>query len=174
MKNNFQKSAPLLALVLTGILAAGPVYADKPDWAGGGKEGKRNHEGKRGGHERNDDHHEYDDRRGHSGARINLYFNDHQREVAHSYYGEQFRRGRCPPGLAKKHNGCMPPGQAKQWMRGRPLPRTVVYYDVPASVVIQLGYPPAGHRYVRIASDILMIAIGTGMVVDAIEDLDRM
>lgn len=24
----------------------------------------------------------------------------------------------CPPGLAKKHNGCMPPGQAKKWQRG--------------------------------------------------------
>lgn len=23
-------------------------------------------------------------------------------------------RGSCPPGLAKKHNGCMPPGQAKK------------------------------------------------------------
>jgi len=23
-------------------------------------------------------------------------------------------RGWCPPGLAKKHNGCMPPGQAKK------------------------------------------------------------
>jgi hypothetical protein len=23
-------------------------------------------------------------------------------------------RGRCPPGLAKKHNGCMPPGQARK------------------------------------------------------------
>lgn len=162
MKNTFQKSAPLLTLVLTGMLAAGPVYADKPDWAGGGKKGRGKHEGKRGGHERNDDRHEYDDRQGHSGARINLYFNDHQREIARSYYGEQFRHGHCPPGLAK------------QWMRGRPLPRTVVYYDVPTSVVIQLGYPPAGHRCVRVASDILMIAIGTGMVVDAIEDLDRM
>ncbi|RWR53174.1 excinuclease ABC subunit A [Sinirhodobacter ferrireducens] len=24
----------------------------------------------------------------------------------------------CPPGLAKKNNGCMPPGQAKKWQRG--------------------------------------------------------
>jgi len=24
----------------------------------------------------------------------------------------------CPPGLAKKHNGCLPPGQAKKWHRG--------------------------------------------------------
>ncbi|MEO5774205.1 MAG: hypothetical protein ABIQ32_08830 [Sphingomicrobium sp.] len=26
-------------------------------------------------------------------------------------------RGSCPPGLAKKHNGCMPPGQAKRLYR---------------------------------------------------------
>ena len=26
--------------------------------------------------------------------------------------------GGCPPGLAKKHNGCMPPGQAKKLYRG--------------------------------------------------------
>jgi len=37
--------------------------------------------------------------------------------------------------------------------------------------VVQLGAPPAGHRYVRVANDILLIAIGTSMVVDAIEDL---
>jgi hypothetical protein len=24
------------------------------------------------------------------------------------------KRGNCPPGLAKKHNGCLPPGQAKK------------------------------------------------------------
>ena len=27
--------------------------------------------------------------------------------------------GRCPPGLAKKHNGCMPPGQARKLARGQ-------------------------------------------------------
>lgn len=27
--------------------------------------------------------------------------------------------GGCPPGLAKKHNGCMPPGQAKKLYRGQ-------------------------------------------------------
>src|SRR5262245_9557982 len=25
---------------------------------------------------------------------------------------------RCPPGLAKKHNGCLPPGQARKLYRG--------------------------------------------------------
>ena len=28
-------------------------------------------------------------------------------------------RASCPPGLAKKHNGCMPPGQAKKFNRGQ-------------------------------------------------------
>jgi hypothetical protein len=32
--------------------------------------------------------------------------------------------GGCPPGLAKKHNGCMPPGQAKKLYRiGQRYPR---------------------------------------------------
>jgi Ni/Co efflux regulator RcnB len=57
---------------------------------------------------------------------------------------------------------------------GRPLPRDVIFYDVPQSLVVQIGVPPAGHRYVRVATDILMIAVGTGMVVDAIQDLGRL
>ena len=80
------------------------------------------------------------------------------------YYGSQFQSGRCPPGLAKKHNGCMPPGQVKKWELGRPLPRPLV---------LQFGQPPAGYRYVRVAGDILMIAVGTALVVDAIRDLGR-
>ena len=80
----------------------------------------------------------------------------------------------CPPGLAKKNNGCMPPGQAKKWRLGRPLPHDVIYYDVPPPLVLQLGAPPAGHRYVRVAGDILLITAGTAMVVAAIQDLGRM
>jgi len=75
--------------------------------------------------------------------------------------------------LAKKHNGCMPPGQAKKWQLGRPLPRDVVYYAVPQALVVQIGPPPSGYRYVRVATDILLLAVGTGMVVDAIQDLGR-
>jgi hypothetical protein len=77
------------------------------------------------------------------------------------------------PGLAKKHNGCMPPGQAKKWVIGRPLPRDVIFYDLPPAVAINIGPPPIGYRFVRVASDILMISIGTGMVIDAINDLGR-
>jgi len=36
---------------------------------------------------------------------------------------------------------------------------------------VQLGVPPSGYRYVRVAGDILLMAIGTSMVVDAIQDI---
>ncbi|MHB8668200.1 MAG: RcnB family protein [Burkholderiales bacterium] len=146
-----------LPLVLAGILAAGPVMADKPAWAGHGK----------GGRDRN-----IDQRDGPS-AETRGRFDDQHRAAVREYYSEHFRGGRCPPGLAKKHNGCMPPGQAKKWQLGRPLPRDVIYYPVPQPLVVQIGPPPSGYRYVRVAGDILMIAIGTGMVVDAIQDLGR-
>ena len=101
------------------------------------------------------------------------HFEERHRVVAREYYSEQFRGGRCPPGLAKKNNGCLPPGQAKKWHVGQPLARDVIYYEVPRQLVVQIGVPPPGYRYVRVASDILMIAIGTGMVMDAIQDLGR-
>jgi len=164
-----------LALVIGGILAAGPAMADKPSWAGGGKSGKDERMDRRDeqrGGRRDDDQKSRRDRDGPSAGKRG-HFEERHHVIVREYYVEQFRGGRCPPGLAKKHNGCMPPGQAKRWQLGRPLPRDVIYYEVPQPLVVQIGVPPSGHRYVRVATDILMIAIGTGMVVDAIQDLGR-
>lgn len=150
-------------LVAAGAFAASPVLADKPEWAGGGKPGKQAKEkhGKSQGHD------------GRGEERRSHYFDDNHRGAVRAYYDDSYRSGRCPPGLAKKHNGCLPPGQAKKWTMGRPLPREVIFYDLPPAVVVQLGTPPAGHKFVRVAGDILLIAIGSGMVIDAIEDLTR-
>lgn len=164
-----------LAFLVAGVLAAAPAFADKPS-RGDGDRGERHEQGdRRGG-----------DRAGHDGDRRESYergmrderrhdvrFSDEHRWYLHEYYAERFRMGRCPPGLMKKHNGCMPPGQARKWRMGYPLPPGLIYYDLPPGVLIQLGPPPHGYRYVRVASDILLIAIGTGMVMDAIEDLGR-
>lgn len=161
-----------LALFVAGVFAASPVFAEKPEGVGNGKPGKST-QGQRDEDPRSDDRRD-DQRDGRGEVRVGVHFDDHQRTVVHDYYEASFKQGRCPPGLAKKHNGCMPPGQAKKWQMGRPLPRDVIYYDLPHRVSVELGVPPAGHKYVRVASDILLIAIGTGMVVDAIEDLGRM
>lgn len=101
------------------------------------------------------------------------HFAAEHRDYVREYYAEEFRSGNCPPGLAKKRNGCLPPGQAKKWRVGQPLPSDVVIYDVPRELTVRLGPPPAGHKYIRVGADILMIAIGTSMVVDAISDLSR-
>jgi Ni/Co efflux regulator RcnB len=107
-------------------------------------------------------------------VRVGSYFEPRQRDAVTEYYGKQRAAGRCPPGLAKKNNGCMPPGQAKKWAVGQRLPSTVVLYPIPREVQIRIGVPPAGYRYVRTANDILLIAIGTMIVVDAIEDLMKL
>ena len=156
--NVYKKCA--LAVVIGGLFGAGPVMADKPSWAGSGKGKGQNERSERRDDNKSDRH---ADRRGH--------FEERHTVLVREYYTEQHRAGRCPPGLAKKNNGCIPPGLAKKWKVGRPLPREVIYYEVPRPLVMQIGPPPAGHRYVRVASDILMIAIGTGMVVDAIQNL---
>lgn len=162
------KTKCALALVMVGILTVGSAMADK----GGRHEGKDRRE-EQGGDRRNDDRksHDGNERRptgdGH-------HFQEQHHVMVREYYSEHYRGHRCPPGLAKKNNGCVPPGQARKWQVGRPLPREVIYYQVPAPLVVQIGPPPAGHRYVRVAGDILLIAIGTGMVVDAIQDLGGM
>lgn len=169
----------IAALLLAGLFAASaPVFAEKPDWAGGGKHGNK-HEGRsdhdeRGGRDdrgyrddRGGDR--YDDRR--SGGQFR--FSDDSRRLLVDYYGGQARAGHCPPGLAKKGNGCQPPGQAKKWRRGYALPADVRYYALPPDILVRLPPPPPQHRYVQVAGDILMIAVGSSLVVDAVEDILR-
>ena len=158
------------------MLAVAPAIAAQPPWAGGSKGEQDEQKGKRENQQSekaDSDKRSSRDSAG-SGVRRGEYFGDQHRVIVQNYYHEQFRAGRCPPGLAKKHNGCMPPGQAKKWIVGRPLPRDVIFYNMPQALVVQIGRPPAGYRYVRVASDILLIVLGTGMVIDAIQNLGRM
>lgn len=138
------------------FMAAG-VLAEKPDWAGGGKH-KEDKAQRAKAHE--------------DGAHRSGFSSDERRLVL-DYYGVEAGKGKCPPGLAKKRNGCQPPGQAKQWQKGMPLALDVRYYDLPRELRVRLPPPPHNHRYVQIAGDVLMIAVGTNMVVDAIEDILR-
>jgi Ni/Co efflux regulator RcnB len=169
----------LLVALAVGIAA--PAFAEKPEWAGGGKDKGSKHEGKHDKHggkhkdkqDKQDKHGKRNEER--REVRVGGYFNERDRQVATVYYGERTSGGKsCPPGLAKKNNGCMPPGQAKKYQVGQPLPSAVVVYPVPNAVLVQLPPPPSGHKYVRVAADILLIAVGTSMVVDAITDLTRL
>lgn len=175
------KTNPVQSIALGLALALGtlPALAEKPAHAGGGKPQWVDQKG--GGKSKGGDDEVHRSVQGGSdrgslsvNVQIGGYFTDSQRRAVVEYYEPRFKAGKCPPGLAKKNNGCMPPGQAKQWRKGSPLPRDVVYYPVPDGVTIRLGLPPEGHKFVRVATDILLIAVGTGMVIDAVEDLSRL
>lgn len=154
--------------LLTSLLLATPALADRP----GERPGERGPHGH--GHERP----QYDDRdradyRGDDRAGVVIVFDDRSRGLVDDYYAHRAGKGGCPPGLAKKHNGCQPPGQERRWQRGQPLPHDLRPLALPPDLQRRLPPPPRGYRYVRVASDILMVAIGTQMVVDAIEDIVR-
>ena len=165
-----KKHLYVIALVLAASLGSPQALAEK-----GGKQGHGRHDDDRHG-ERHDDRR--NDRREHSGGDYGrqgaeFHFGTAQRQLVRDYYRPEFRSGNCPPGLAKKGNGCQPPGQARKWTKGRPLPRDVSYYPLPPELMMRLPVPPVGHEYVRVAGDILMIATGSAMVIDAIQDIGR-
>lgn len=150
------------AITLSILMAPTAVLADKGGNPGKGK-GKGNAQQEQ----------KYESTPSNDSVRIDFHFGDQDRRLVRDYYGGQAKGGKCPPGLAKKGNGCMPPGQAKKWAMGRPLPRDIVYYDLPRDLVVRLPPPPSGHRYVQVAGDVLLIAVGSSMVIDAIQDILR-
>ncbi len=83
------KKLTILTLVLA-LASAGSAFADKPPNKGKGKDKDKG-----------------------SSAHLKVTFGDRDREAAREYFAHKYGRGNCPPGLAKKNNGCLPPGQAK-------------------------------------------------------------
>ncbi len=155
--------------VLSGALAIAvgvAAYASPPPWAGGGKKSHQEEATATVKSSQSEIGLSVD-------IRIGNYIGGDQREQVRTYYKEQAKSGKCPPGLAKKNNGCQAPGQAKKWAMGKPLPKDVVYEPIDSRIKVRLGIPPKGTQYVRVAQDILLIAVGTSMVLDAIEDLGR-
>lgn len=112
-----------------------------------------------------DDHHEGDHREWRG-------FSDADRRWWHDYWEDQYAHGHCPPGLAKKRNGCLPPGQAKKrYAIGRPLPPGVVLVAVPAHLIGRLPPLERGYRYGMVDGDLVKLAVGTSLVVDAMVGL---
>jgi len=155
-----------LALLLAALIGAGPALAAPPPWAGGGKHAGAEENGPKGkGNGENGGKHAG------KAPQEGAFFTGGNRDAVHHYYASAKK---CPPGLAKKNNGCMPPGQAKkQWSVGQPLPSSVVVYPVPQQIVVSLPPVPVGHKYVQVAGDILLVAVGSMMVIDGIDGLLR-
>ena len=105
---------------------------------------------------------------------VTVVFNDTQRGAVRTYFADTYGRGNCPPGLAKKNNGCLPPGQAKKrYVVGQRLPGAVVIVDLPPALSTRIGAAPAGYRYGIVDGDLVKLAVGTMLVVDAIQGFVR-
>ena len=155
------RTVSIALLTVASLALAGSAFAqkDKDDKPGHGKGGPPSAQ-------------QPSSSRSSSGGQQGYVVSERDRTTTYSYYRTEYNAGRCPPGLAKKDNGCMPPGQAKkQWEMGRPLPREVYYEELPPMLVRQLSPAPAGYQYVRVANDILMMAVGTRMIAGAVADL---
>lgn len=165
MKQKSMSTNSFLVFLLVSLLLCSPAFAERHDRSNYHE--SKEHDGNSREHRNRESNYRRDSDR----SSIGVYFGDQHRTYIHEYYQEEFQAGHCPPGLAKKYNGCRPPGHVRTWRRGYPLPRDVVFYDISPSLTVRLGPPPPRHRYIRVAADILLIAIGTGLVVDSIEDL---
>ena len=98
------------------------------------------------------------------------FFNLQHQETARAFYSEPDHQGYC---AVTPKGDCSPLGLKKVWQRGLPLSLSVTRYRLPRPLEIRLGLPPAGHHYVRVGADILLLTQGTSEVVDAMENAVR-
>ncbi len=166
----FNLTGRLVALAITALFIAGPAFAKGNDDDQGHGKGKDKHAEK---YEKNQQKQaDKAEKRERKEIEQGKYFNDQQRTYVREYYTTQYSSGKkCPPGLAKKGNGCMPPGQVRSWTVGQPVPRDVVIYSVPQPVILQLPPAPFGYRYARIGGDIVLIKQQNNLIVDIIQGL---
>jgi Ni/Co efflux regulator RcnB len=69
----------------------------------------------------------------------------------------------------KKARG-LPPGVARKYARGKRLPPGIAKQALPPDLERRLPVQP-GYQYVAVDSDVLLIAVSTGIVVDVLMDI---
>lgn len=156
------RSSRVFGLALAAMVVAGPAFA-QPGPPGHHRGPPDRHEWRGGEAHRHGPPPHWD--------RDRDRFIDRHRTVIREYYHSVYRPGHCPPGFVVRRHGCFAPTVKRRWVVGRPLPRGIVYYDLPPPLVARLGPPPAGYHYVRIGADVLLVGLATGIVVDSIVDL---
>lgn len=104
----------------------------------------------------------------HSGIDVNIVFDTGAKQAARSHYSSNYAGKSCPPGLAKKTNGCLPPSQAKKYNRGDVVPESVTLYRLLGEVEVKLRPLPAGYAYRYVNGEVLVVAEAARKVIDAV------
>ena len=166
----------IVALAITSLFVAGSAFAkgNDDDDHGKGRDKSQKHAEKELKHEEKEQRkfEKRAEKREVVVIQPGTYFNDQNRTFVRQYYTDNYGNGkRCPPGLAKKHNGCMPPGQVGGWVVGQPIPRAVTVYSVPQPVIRQLPPAPYGYRYLQLGGDVVLVQQQNNLIVDIIQGL---
>lgn len=78
----------------------------------------------------------------------------------------------CPPGLDKRNNGCLPPGQAKRYTVGQRLPDGTPYELILDLAKYGLTAPNGEWLYYLVDGDILRVADATFTILEVLGALD--
>ena len=66
------------------------------------------------------------------------------------------------------------PAGKQVWKLDQPLPDGVTGDALPAALIGKLSSSPAGHQYLRVDNDILIVGVGTRNVAALVADLSRL
>ena len=169
---NSKNSLRIVALAIASLLMAGSAIAKKDGDdhdKGGGKHSEKYEEK---AEKRADKAAKKAEKQHREDIKQGAYFNDQQRILVREYYTTRYSNNkRCPPGLAKKNNGCLPPGQVQDLVVGQPVPKNVTVYQVAQPVIRKLPPAPVGYRYERIGGDIVLVQQENNIIVDIIKGL---
>ena len=106
---------------------------------------------------------------------LNMVVPQRDRDAVYAYYRAEVDAGRCPAPLVKKSKVCSPPAAGKQvWKLDQPLPDGVTGEALPAALIGKISSSPAGHQYLRVDNDILIVGLGSRNVAALVADLSRL
>lgn len=99
-----------------------------------------------------------------AGVLADAVFTALERQIIRDYY-----RRNLPPGLARRES--LPPGLRRQLVRNGRLPPGLEKRALPADLRARLPARDPRYDIVRVGTDVLLILIATGVILDIIEDV---
>jgi len=149
-----------LAAVISLAVLAAPVYANPGNGNGGGGHGNNGNGGNNGNSGKNGDHSNKGNGKSQEdhGNRKNYGKPDHvNSDISYS----RARSLAVNYGLVGYQS--LPPGIAKNLVRGKPLPPGIAKKTLPASLLNDLPYYP-GYEWRAVGDDLVLIALSTAIV----------
>lgn len=107
---------------------------------------------------------------------LSMVVSQRDRDAAFAYYRDEIAAGRCPAPLVRKDKVCSAPAAlaAKPWRLDQPLPDGLKADAPPPGLIAKLSPSPAGHQYMRVDTDIVIVGVGTRNVAALVVDLSRL